>query len=106
MEKKCKLSDCNEFIRHVTTVSLYQAWLPISHDVTYAERCEISLRELILISLTLVREGSEPGAWNAKPHLQQITDLMALTNKVHFQTYLEMSTHFPPHMPIRRNSVL
>lgn len=72
-------SDCNEFIRRVTTVSLHQAWLPISNNVTYAERCEISLRELILNSLTLVREGPEPGAWNAKPHLQQITDLMAYT---------------------------
>lgn len=79
IKKFVSVSDCNEFIRRVTTVSLYQAWLPISNNVTYAERCEISLRELILNSLTLVREGSEPGAWNAMPHLQQITDLMAYT---------------------------
>lgn len=73
------VSDCNEFIRHVATVSLYQAWLPISNNVTYAERCEISLCELILNLLMLLRESSEPGAWNAMPHLQQITDLMAYT---------------------------
>lgn len=78
-KKIVSVSDCNEFIRRATTVSLSQACLPISNNVTYAERCEISLRELILNSLTLVREGSELGARNAKPHLQQITDLMAYT---------------------------
>lgn len=47
----------NEFIRVVcvTTNSLQQAWFPISNNVAYAERCEISQCELILNSPTLVR---------------------------------------------------
>lgn len=39
----------------VTTISLQQAWFPISNNVAYAERCEISQCELILNSPTLVR---------------------------------------------------